>query len=268
MKKYLLLVSLVVFNSSFSQKERFYVFTYKFKNNDKIRVSVSEYKNFSTVAGNYNNSLYQETSYDLYQDINYVDEDGIAESTMRFELTKNTINGQNMTYELANIFKNDNLVVSFDRYGKVKKAEYKNNKEEPNKKFEKLASQLAQIYIVLPDKPMKVGESWELPENTELLSVVEQFKIQKPQIFSKMTFSSADNNVATIKIKYEISGTGKLEKMVLNYLIQAEGKIYFDLTAGRLINGNILTQVVAESDNVKQKVEFNGSISSSFNVEK
>ncbi len=261
------LILVTLSTMAFAQRDRFYVLTYKFSNAQKSRISMTVYKNLSVNSPNYHNSTYQEIAFDIYQEVMHVDEEGIAESNVRFELTKNTLNGQDLTYKMANYFAGDGFILKYDRHGNVRDMEYANSRDLPKANFEKAAQRLKQVYITLPDHPIKIGDSWDIRLGEGVESIVEDLKIAKPEISGKYTLTSVDRNVATIQVRTDIAGTGKFETMELNYILRVDGKIYFDISSGQLINGNIITEVVSESGNVKQKIEYSGSISSNFNFE-
>jgi hypothetical protein len=260
----------------FSQKSKFYVLAYKYKPGDKYRVSTSSYSNFTATSGLYNNSYSSETSFDLYQEIEGADDEAY-DMKIRLDLTRFTENGKNFTYKLGNMFRGDLIHLSFDRFGKVlpETVVYTAVDTTHAQKL-KQSSFITLIFVPLPDRALKIGDTWKV---TDLLSAEEinnlagsVIGISKPDIRGAYTLDSVDAGQARIKLSLEISGNGKpanlREMPELDFLLQINGTFSFNIPDGKITYGSVTTEAVGVTSIGETNVDFKGSYTSVFSVEK
>jgi hypothetical protein len=90
------------------------------------------------------------------------------------------------------------------------------------------------ITVVLPDKPLAVGESWTVPFN---MTVTVDGMPQLLKARHKMTLESVDGNLAVLKNETQVLSPIR-DPAVEAQIVQAEqsGVIKFDLRTGRIID--------------------------------
>ncbi|KAB2879607.1 hypothetical protein F9K33_08685 [bacterium] len=260
----------------YSQKAKFYVLVYKYKEGDKYRITASTYKNFSTTAGTFTNSFSGETSFDLFQEIEGADDEA-ADMKIRIELTRQTENGKNLTYKLSKVFKGDELRLTFDRFGRIlpKSVQYQYSDSQRVHQSESL-SLLRNIFVPLPDRALKAGDTWDVTEvfEAEQLAALagSSYGIKRPDVRGLYTLESVDEGVAKIVLHLEVSGNGKLVELKdspeLDFLLQIEGIFYFEIAEGKIVNGSITTEAVGVTSMADAIIDFKGSLMSTFTMEK
>jgi hypothetical protein len=90
------------------------------------------------------------------------------------------------------------------------------------------------ITIVLPDKPLAVGESWTVPFN---MTVTVEGVAQVLKARHKMTLESVEQNLAVLKNETQILSPVR-DPAVEAQIVQAEqsGTVKFDLRTGRIVD--------------------------------
>ncbi|MBL7995140.1 TULIP family P47-like protein [bacterium] len=260
----------------YSQKAKFYVLVYKYKEGDKYRITTSTYKNFSTTAGAFTSSFSGETSFDLFQEIEGADDEA-ADMKIRIELTRQTENGKNLTYKLSGMFKEVEVRLAFDRYGRVlpNSAQYQKIDSQRASQSEQL-SLLSNIFVPLPNRAVKAGDAWDVSEvfGAEQLSALagSSYGIKRPDVRGQYTLESVDDGIAKIVLHLEVSGNGKLTELKdspeFDFLLQIDGIFHFEVAQGKIVNGSITTEAVGVASMGDTNIDFKGSLMSTFNVEK
>lgn len=260
----------------YSQTSKLYVLAYKYSEGDKYRITSSTYKNFSTISASYTNSTSGETTFDLYQEVLGVDDEA-CDMKIRIELTRQTVNGKNLTYKLANVLKGDEVILSFDRFGKIlpKSVEY-HSSDTLRARSQQHLSLLRNIFLPLPDRALKTGDTWAVSEvfDEEQLAALagSAYGIEKPEVQGMYTLESIDEGKAKIVLSLEVSGNGKLSELrdlaELDFLMQITGTFYFNVTEGKIVGGNISVDAAGITTIGQQSVDFKGSHISTFAVEK
>jgi hypothetical protein len=259
-----------------AQRNRSYALIYKYKEGDTYRVSTSTYQNFSTTSKAYSHSTYGETAFDLYEEITGSDHEAY-DMTVRIELTKQTVNGQNLTYKLSNLFKDDIIKFTFDRFGKIldSTVQYENisNKKETIQK--RLAS-VRNIFLPFPNHLIKVGDSWKIEDYFDRKQIDQMFTspygMTQPEVRGVYSLDSVDQGTAKIGLALDILGGGKLaasgDSMQVDFAAQITGTFYFNIIEGKIANGNLITQITGLGKLSNEDVEFTGSEVTSFTSEK
>lgn len=278
--RFLFLFLLVSFTTktsdAYSQKSKLYVLVYKYKEGDKYRITTSTYKNFSSVSSIYNNTLSGETTVDLYQEIEGADEEAY-DMKIRMELTRFTENGKNLTYKLSQVLRGDEIQLSFDRFGKILEGtvHYHAADSASLKKHEQV-SLINNIFVPLPDRALKAGDTWNVTDffNAEQLSSLagSSYGIKEPDVRGFYTLENVDQGIAKITLSLEVSGNGKLTELQdmpeLDFLLQIAGTFDFNITEGKIVNGNLTTDAVGVTTIGKENIEFKATTSTSFSIEK
>lgn len=260
-------------NAVFSQKDRLVVLTYKFNEGDKYRIAVSTYKNFSTISTKYNNSIYGETAYDIHQNITQVDGEGSAQIANDIELTRYTVNGQNLTYKMAKLFTNDHVEIGVDRFGTLleKSLTIKNGVLAESG----IENIWRYMFIPFPEKTLKIGDTWTLTDAAGDSALALPFKkllrITDPAIAVRYKLEEADKSTAKIKLSLEVNGEGAIpehkEQSKINFLIVLEGTVVYSFSEGRILNGSLVTQLAGTGNIGTSAVEYSGSLNTTFTIE-
>lgn len=259
-----------------AQKNRLYVLAYKYKEGDKYRITSSIYKTFTTKSGTYSQSLTGETGFDLYEEIEGADDEAY-DMKVRIELTRQTENGKNLTYKLANVFKGDEVRLSFNRFGKIIPNSVEYHTTDSSGKYDKeRLSMVRNIFVPFPDKALKIGDTWKVSDviDKEQLEVLAgaSYGIKNPDVNGIYTLESVEEGIAKITLHLEVSGNGKLielnNALELDFLLMISGNFYFSITDGKIINGNISTDAAGVTVMGDQTIEFKGSHMSTFSIEK
>lgn len=271
--KFYLILFLTVASTAFSQKDRLVVLTYKFNEGDKYRVAVSTYKNFSTISSAYNNSIYGETAYDIHQNILHVDGEGSAQIANDIELTRYTINGQNLTYKMAKLFANDHVEIGVDRFGTLlEKSLTLKNGVLAESGIENI---WRYMFIPFPEKTLKIGETWTLNDAAGDSAIILPFKkllkITDPTLTVRYKLEEADKSTAKIKLSLEVNGEGVIpehqEQSKINFLVIIEGTMVYSFSEGRILNGSLVTQLAGTGTVGSTAVEYSGSLNTTFTIE-
>lgn len=270
------LLSVCITFHAHSQKGKFYALVYKYKEGDKYRITTSTYKNFSTTSQSYNNSFSGETSFDLYQEVEGADDEA-CDMKVRFELTRHTENGKNMTYKLPGVFKGDELMLTFDRFGKIlpKSIEYHSG-DSTNARAQEQLSLFRNIFIPLPDRALKTGDTWDVSDvfDEDQLNILagSSYGMKKPDVRGQYLLESVEDGKAKIALDLEISGNGRLSELrdsaEFDILLRITGTFNFDVVNGKVLDGNINTEAAGVTKIGQQKVDFKGSLMSTFTIEK
>jgi len=258
--------------------QKVFVLTYKYQAGDRQRVSTENYRNFSTKTKNYEHSSYGEMAMDLYEEIVDLDHHGY-EMNIEVELTRYVKNGQNLTYKLANLFKGDVFSFTFDRMGKItsEKIEHESDSTSSFRKdFDGKLTVFKNVFVPLPDYPVKVGDKWKLGDYYDSKKMIDifgsEYRLQKPLIEGEFLLASVDNGVAKIAVSVGFSGKDSVgeggNKLGLDFIVKITGDYYFDVTAGKMLNGNLLTEVAGIGKAGANEVEYTGSQTTSYHFEK
>jgi hypothetical protein len=224
----------------------------------------------------YNNTYSGETTVDLYQEIEGADEEAY-DMKIRMELTRFTENGKNLTYKLSQVLRGDVIQLSFDRFGKILEGtvHYQAADSASLKKHEQV-SLINNIFVPLPGHALKAGDTWNVTDffNAEQLSSLagSSYGIKEPDVRGLYTLESVDQGIAKISLTFEVSGNGKLTELhdmpELDFLIQIAGIFDFNITEGKIVNGNLTTDAVGVTTIGKENIEFKATASTAFSIEK
>lgn len=258
-----------------AQKSRLHVLTYKYAKGDKQRVSTSTYRNFTTTSPVYKNSVYGETAFDVYEEILDSREE-LYTMACTFELTRLTRNGENLTYKLARLFKDDVMRLTVDRYGVVDTASvrYENTTGRSKGSMANQTNIVRNFFVPLPDHPVKVGDQWKVTDYYSfdyLSTLVGDVRLSQPTVRGAYTLESVDRNRATISLNMEFGGRGDLAEGTnafgVEFFILVKGEFVLNLTEGKLVSGTLNADVAGLGELNRAEVQFKGSQTTSFNVE-
>lgn len=270
-----LLLVLAGGQEAIAQKNRLHVLSYKYAKGDKQRVSTSTYRNFTTTSPVYKNSVYGETAFDVYEDI-LENREELYTMACTFELTRWTRNGENLTYKLARMFKDDVMRLTMDRYGVVDTASvrYENTAGHTKGRMANQTNIVRNFFIPLPDHPVKVGDQWKVTDYYSfdyLSTLVGDVRLTQPTVRGAYTLESVDRNRATISLNMEIGGRGDLSEGTnafgVEFFILVKGEFVLNLTEGKLLSGTLNADVAGLGELNRSEVQFKGSQTTSFNVE-
>lgn len=255
------------------QKGRMHVLTYKYDTGDRQRVSTGSYRTFTTTSPVYQNSVYGETAFDAYEEI-LDDREDLYTLRCTFELTRLTHNGENLTYKLARLFRDDVVTFTFDRYGVIDTTSVRHENVGGQSALSAQTSVVRNFLIPLPDHPVKVGDKWNVTEYYSfdyLGGLLRDVKLSGPVVKGAYTLESVDRNMATITLTMEVSGKGQVAEAEtsfdVEFFVLVKGTFVMSLTEGKLMSGSLNADVAGLGEMNKAEVEFKGSQTTSFNVE-
>jgi hypothetical protein len=251
--------------------------TYKYRSGEKYRVSTSTYRNLTTISQEYRNATYGEIAYDVYQTVTE-DKDDLYRTTSTIELTRFTQNGENLTYKMYKTFENDVLYYAFDRFGVVDSSSvrYENTGNLKKASFDSGLGLIQNVLVPLPTYPLKVGDKWKVSDYYSFHTIFDvigrQYHMDRPSVKGDYVLASVDQGVATIEMSVELSGHGDVEGegpvLTADYAIAIHGSFQMLVSEGRLTGGSITAQIAAIGAMGKEEVEFSGSQTTSFHIEK
>ncbi|WP_146118431.1 DUF6263 family protein [Blastopirellula marina] len=95
-----------------------------------------------------------------------------------------------------------------------------------------------QVTVVLPAEPVEIGAKWDSPTDVQIRTSKQQLKkVKTRQLF---TLESVSNGVATIDMKTQILTPVENPEIKVELIQQlANGKIKFDINAGRIIRQDL-----------------------------
>lgn len=258
------------------QRPRQNVMTHKYSKGDRYRISVSQYRTFAVTGESMNRSSFGETTYDLYMQCLASDGD-VMDAQIHAEITKIAKDGQNLTYRLGQSLKQPPWLFAFDKFGRVL-PESVNPLEENNAAPDTSWIRDFSLFLVpLPDYPLKVGDKWDIL-NADLAkrfqgTFGDAIHITKTNMKGHYRLESIDDGVAMITLDVELSGSGRVREseravMELDLLIHMMGSYFHHIASGKLVNGQLTSELAAIGTHAGKEVNFSGTHTISFNNEK
>lgn len=271
------LCAMLLAGNVFSQKSKIVVLVYKYKPGDQYRVTTSTYRNFSTTSPVYSNASYGETAFDVYQEVTAFDGE-IYDMSAEIELTRYTRDGENLTYKLQKVLSGETFAFAFDRFGKILNESVKYEKSAGVKEKDRSAQLklFENVFIPLPSDPIKVGDKWKITDyysKEKLLQLFgNEYGIASPSISGEYKLESVDGSIAKISLLVDVSGDGKFDdgkrKFGVNFLFKISGEYQFSIIEGKIKTGGVTAEMAGVGMLDNKEVEFSGTESTSFVVEK
>lgn len=272
------LISVMIpWNALMAQRSKSVVLNYKFSSGDQYRISVSSYKNFSTSSKLHAQTSYGDMSYDLEMRIEKSDGD-VYDAVLKAVLTRYTRDGINLTYKLADVFRNYQWLLAFDRFGRILDESIRQQKNQS-------AADSADIQVIqgsmifllpFPDYAVKVNDKWLLKDFYDAKKITElirpEWNITEPSVTGEYLLESIDGGVARVVSDILISGRSKLGdakgRIETEMMMRFDGRYDFDITKGRLINGSVTVISAGIGRTGSTDITYDGSQTISINFEK
>jgi hypothetical protein len=149
--------------------------------------------------------------------------------TGRQDIRYNSASGENPPEEYANVKKSVGVTlatVTIDRFGKVQALDRHG--------LLHFNPGLGELTVPLPEKPVKIGGQWEVPE--ELSLKLENGQVKKVKTRQLYTLEAVEEGVASIKVETQVLtpvDDPKVKVMLVQRL--TSGTIKFDLERGRIV---------------------------------
>lgn len=271
------LCALLSAGNIFSQKSKIVVLTYKYKPGDQYRVTTSTYRNFSTTSAVYSHSSYGETAFDVYQEVTAFD-GKIYDMNAEIELTRYTREGENLTYKLQKILSGETFAFAFDRFGKILEGSVKYEKSTDIKEKDRSAQLklFENIFVPLPLSPITIGDKWKIDDYYSKEKLYQlfgsEYGITSPSISGEYKLESVVGTMARISLSVDVTGDGKFDdgqrKFGVNFLFKITGEYEFSIADGKMKTGNVTAEMAGVGMLDNKEVEFTGTESTSFVVEK
>lgn len=257
-----------------AQKGKLYVLTYKLSKGETLRVSTSAYRTFSAGRKNQKTSTYGETAFDMYQSVVRA-EGGLYDIDATLELTRLTRDGQNLTYKLAGLFAKDRYYFTFDRFGRVMTDQ--TSHEVVRDSIQDVVRQdfprFRTVFVPLPEQAVRVGEKWDAANVVDLQAWLGPFqtriKMDTPEILGHYELVDVSEGIAKIVMTVDVAASGTLGETAtgVDFLMAVTGEYYFDVHAGRVVNGSMVTRLESIAVTESGEIEFSGSVTTTFSVE-
>ncbi len=261
---------------AFGQRTKVNVLTHKYSRGDRYRISVNHYRTFTTEQDKLNQSSYGETSYDLYLECEESDGD-VMDIRAHVEFTRVTRDGKNLTYQLGQSLKQQAVHFAFDKFGRVLAESVKAASPGASAQDTSWIRDFELFLVQLPDYPVKIGDQWN-PGKTDfadryMKTLNEKISIAKTVSKGHYRLESIDGGIAMITMDLEVSGSGKIREsdravMELDLLIHMMGNYFLDIAGGKLVNGQITSELAAIGTHAGKEVNFSGTQTIHFNHDK
>jgi hypothetical protein len=258
------------------QRTKMNVLTHKYSKGDRYRISVNHYRTFTTTGEKLNQASYGETGYDIYLDI--IESDGdVMDVQAQVEITRVTKDGKNLTYQLSQSLKQAPWLFAFDKFGSILPESVKPASVGNDPVDTSWVREFGLFLVQLPDYPVKIGDQWNIAKSDLadrfVKTVNEKISLTKTLMKGHYRLESIDDGVAMITIDVEVSGSGKIREsdrasMDLELLIHMMGSYYLNIASGKLVNGQITSELAAIGTHAGKEVEFSGTQTINFNNEK
>ncbi len=258
------------------QRLRQNAITHKYSKGDQYRVSVSQYRTFTVTGESMNRSSFGETTYDLYMECLASDGD-VMDAQIHAEITKISKDGQNLTYRLGHSLKQPSWHFAFDKFGRVLPESLKPLEESKTAPDTSWIRDFSLFLVPLPDYPLKIGDKWEIL-NAELAkrfqgTFGDAIHITRMNMKGHYRLESIDDGVAMITVDVELTGSGRVREsdravMELDLLIHLMGSYFHHIASGKLVNGQLTSELASIGTHAGKEVNFSGTHTISFYNEK